>query len=215
MFSAQRTGKLIATVMLSAFIIVMSGCATTPPVSSGFLSDYSNLHEDKYGDRSLLWYEKENFNWQQYHKLMIDPIVVYFHPDAKYKQIEPEAVKKLTDYCLKVTEEQLADEYPIVTTPGPDVLRIRAAITEIVPANPAINIITTAAVFVPLDMGEAAIEAEFLDSQTKEVLAAMVDKKMGTPLSPKFYRGFTTMGYAKASFAAWAIEIKKALESNP
>lgn len=205
---------LIITTMLPALVFVLSGCATTPP-GSGFLSDYSKLHEDKYGDRSLRWYEKENFNWHQYRKIMLDPIVVYYHPEATYRQIDPEAVKKLTDYFRKVVEEELGDEYPIVTAPGPDVLRIRAAITEIVPANPAINLVTTAAVFVPLDMGGAAIESEFLDSQTNEVMAAMVDKKMGNPLDPRFYRGFTTMGYAKGAFQAWVGELKKALKSNP
>ena len=211
----RRTGNLIAMVLLGAFVISVAGCAATPPPYSGFLSDYSKLHEDKYGDRSLRWYEKDHFDWRQYRKLMMDPVVVYFHPDAKYRQIDPEAVKKLTDYFRTVVEEELAGEYPIVTTPGPDVLRVKAAITEIVPANPAVNIVTTAAAFVPLDMGGAAIEAEFLDSQTNEVLAAMVDRKLGTPIDPKFYRGFTTMGYAKAAFEAWATELKKALKSNP
>lgn len=211
----RRTDNLIAIALLFAFVISCAGCATAPPPHSGFLSDYSKLHEDKYGDGSLRWYEKDNFDWRQYRKVMLDPVVVYYHPDAKYRQIDPEALKKLTDYFRKVVEDQLAGEYPIVTTPGPDVLRVKAAITEIVPANPAINIVTTAAAFVPLDMGGAAIEAEFLDSQTSEVLAAMVDKKLGTPIDPKFYRGFTTMGYVKAAFEAWAIELKKALKSNP
>lgn len=214
MFVPQRKKQLAAIVLLSSFVFFLSGCATTPP-SSGFLSDYSKLHEDKYGDHSLKWYEKENFNWNRYRKIMLDPVVVFYHPDAKYRQIDPDAVKKLTDYFRQVVEEELAQEYPIVSTPGEDVLRVRAAITEIVPANPAINIVTTAAVFVPLDMGGAAIEAEFIDSQTNEVLAAMVDKKMGNPLDPRFYRGFTTMGYAKGAFAAWANELKKALKSNP
>lgn len=213
--NVQRTGNLIAIALLFAIVINLAGCATAPPPNSGFLSDYSKLHEDKYGDRSLRWYEKDNFDWQRYSKLMIDPVVVYFHPEAKYRQIDPEAVKKLTDYFRTVVEEQLASDYPIVATPGPDVLRVRAAITEIVPANPALNIATTAAMFVPLDMGGAAIEAEFLDSQTNELMAAMVDKKMGTPVDPKFYRGFTDMGYAKAAFEAWATELKKALKSNP
>jgi (2Fe-2S) ferredoxin len=212
----RSAGKaaLIITAIIPALVLVLSGCATAPP-GSGFLGDYSKLHEDRYGDRSLRWYEKENFNWNQYRKIMLDPVVVYYHPEAKYRQIDPEAVRKLTEYFRKVVEEELAEEYPIVTAPGPDVLRIRAAITEIVPANPGINVVTTAAVFVPLDMGGAAIEEEFLDSQTNEVMAAMVDKKMGNPLDPRFYRGFTTMGYARGAFQAWAGELKKALRSDP
>ena len=207
-------GKGIVIVLSFVFVIAFAGCATVPP-KSGFLSDYSKLHEDRYGKKSLLWWEKDSFDWRQYRKLMLDPVIVHFHPEAKPRQIEPEAVKELIDYFREAVEKELAAEYPIVTTPGPDVLRIRAAITEIIPANPAVNIVTTLAVFVPLDMGGAAIEAEFLDSQTNEVLAMMVDKNMASPVDLRFYRGFTTIGHAKGAIEAWAIELKKALETNP
>lgn len=214
MFNIEQKKSIGAIVLLFGLIAVLSGCAGTPP-NSGFLKDYSGLKEDIYGDRSLRWWEKADFNWKQYQKVMLDPVVVYYHPEAKYRQIDPEAVTKLTGYFREVVVEELADEFPVVTEPGPDVLRIRAAITEIVPANPAINIITTAAVFVPLDMGGAAIEAEFIDSVSGEVLAAMIDKKLGNPVDPRFYRGFTTLGYAKGAFSAWAAELKEALRTNP
>ncbi len=84
--------------------------------------------------------------------------------------------------------------------------RVRASITEIVPANPALNLATTPAVSVLLDRGGAAFEAEFVDSQTNEVQAAMVYKQRGNPLDPRFYRGVTTMGYARAAFEAWVLE---------
>lgn len=210
----HRSLTLTGIILFLGLFFLFTGCATSPP-NSGFLSDYSGLEEDIYGDRSLRWWEKKDFNWKQYTKIMIDPVVVYYHPEAKYRQIDPEAVTKLTDYFREVAEEELSDEFPVVTEPGPDVLRIRAAITEIVPANPAINIITTAAVFVPLDMGGAAIEAEFIDSATGEVVAAMIDKKLGNPVDPRFYRGFTTLGYAKGAFSSWAAELREALMTNP
>ncbi len=214
MFKSQQTLTIGAAALLFGLITIFSGCAGTPP-NSGFLNDYSGLTEDIYGDRSLRWWEKTDFNWKQYQKIIIDPVVIYYHPKAEYRQIDPEAVTNLTDYFREVVEEELADEFQVVTEPGPDVLRIRAAITEVVPANPAINIITTAAVFVPLDMGGAAIEAEFIDSVSGEVMASMIDKKLGNPIDPRFYRGFTTLGYAKGAFSAWAVELKEALMTNP
>lgn len=214
MHLTRKMGNRIIIVLLFVFVMAFAGCATVPP-KSGFLSDYSKLHEDRYGKKSLLWWEKASFEWRKYRKLMLDPVTVHFHPEAKPRQIEPEAVNELTDYFREAVEKELAGEYFIVTTPGPDVLKIRAAITEIIPANPAVNIVTTLAVFVPLDMGGAAIEAEFLDSQTHEVLAMMVDKKMASPVDLRFYRGFTTMGHARGAIEAWAVELKKALKTNP
>ncbi|MBW2354930.1 MAG: DUF3313 domain-containing protein [Deltaproteobacteria bacterium] len=128
-------------ILLSAFL---SSCAT-PPSHSGFLHDYSNLKPDP-DDESLLWWEKENVDWKQYNRLMIDPVVIYLHPEAEHRQIDPDILKELTDYFRNSVIAEVQDAYPVVDKPGPDVLRIRAAITDIIPANPLINTATILAV---------------------------------------------------------------------
>lgn len=188
-------------------LIFAAGCATAPP-GSGFLKDYSQLQTDP-EDESLKWWEKDGVDWQRYKKLMIDPVVVYFHPDAENRQIEPDVLKELTDYFRNAVIEEVQDTYPVVTTPGHDVLRIRAAITDLIPANPFINIITTAGACLPLDMGGASMEAMFLDSTTQELLGAVVDSKKGTPVD---INGFTTWGHAKGAFKDWAELLKESLE---
>ena len=194
-------------------VVMLVGCSSTPPPRSGFMVDYPDLKPDRYGNPRLLWWEKPGFDWMRYQKLMIDPVVVYYHPQAKSKEIRPDDLKQLTDEFRDVVIAELGKSYPVVSTPGQDVLRVRAAITEIIPANPALNIVTTALAFVPLDMGGAAIEAEFIDSMTSERVAAMVELKLGTPTDLK--SGFTSLGHARASFKSWAAELKRALETGP
>jgi hypothetical protein len=103
--------------------------------------------------------------------------------------------------------------YPVVTVPGPQALRIRAAITDIDTVNPALNLRTTVAVLVPLDMGGATIEVEFLDAESGERLAAMVDRKTGSPL--KIFSGYSRLAHARGAFDQWADELKLALVENP
>ena len=194
-------------------IVVLAGCASTPPPQSGFLADYPDLKPDRYGNARLLWWEKSDFDWKHYHKLMIDPIVVYYHPKAENKEIRPDDLKRLTDEFRDVVITELGENFPVVNTPGSDVLRVRAAITEIIPASPALNVVTTLLAFVPLDMGGASIEAEFIDSMSNERVAAMVELKLGTPTDLK--SGFTSLGHARASFKSWAVELKRALETGP
>lgn len=196
-------------VMILALMFVV-GCATTPP-GSGFLKDYSVLQPDP-EDESLLWWEKEGVDWNRYKKFMIDPVVVYFHPEAKNRQIEPDVLKELTDYFRNEVIEEIQDAYPVVDKPGPDVCRIRAAITDLVPANPFVNIVTTAGVGLPVDMGGASMEAMFLDSETNELLGAVVDSKKGTPVDINIFKGFTTWGYAKGAFRDWAELLRESLE---
>lgn len=192
--------------------LLLAGCATVPPAPSGFLGDYSALKPDA-KEPKILYYEKPNVRWMTYTKLMIDPVQVYYSPAAKHRQIEPEELKKLTDYARVALVEAVKDTYPVVHAPGPGVLRLRAAITDLVPASPAVNIVATAAIMLPVDMGGAAMEAEFLDSQTNERLGAVVDRKIGSPFSPgDFVGGFTTWGHAKTAFDGWANMLRESLD---
>ena len=193
-------------------VVVLAGCASTPPPRSGFLVDYPDLKPDP-GNPQLLWWEKPDFDWKRYQKLMIDPVVMYYDPKANNQEIRPDDLKRLADEFRDVVIAELGNSFPVVNTPGRDVLRIRAAITEIIPASPALNVVTTLVAFVPLDMGGAAIEAEFIDSMTNERVAAMVERKLGTPFDSK--SGFTSLGHARASFKSWAAELKRALETAP
>jgi len=201
----------------SGFVVMILGlmflfaCATAPP-RSGFLHDYSNLKSDP-EDESLLWWEKENVDWKRYKKLMIDPVVIYLHPEAQNRQIEPDVLKELTDYFRSSVIVEVQDAYPVVDKSGHDVLRIRAAITDIIPANPLINTAMILAVGLPVDMGGAAMEAEFLDSITNKPLGSVVDKKVGLPVHPVDYiQGFTKWGHAKMALDEWAELLKEALD---
>jgi len=101
----------------------------------------------------------------------------------------------------------------VVNEPGPNVLKIRSIITDIDTSNPALNTLTTVALFLPLDMGGITIEVDFCDAITGERVAAMVDQKTGTPL--QFKNGFSRFGHARGAFVQWAKELKLALATNP
>lgn len=210
----MRHNQYINTLLASLVaVVVLVGCASKPPPRSGFLANYPDLKPDRYGNEQLLWWERPDFDWKRYQKLMIDPVVVYYHPKAKNKEIRPDDLKLLTDEFRDVVIAELGESFPVVNTPGPGVLRVRAAITEIIPASPTLNVITTALAFVPLDMGGASIEAEFIDATTNQRMAAMVELKLGTPTD--LSSGFTSLGHARASFKTWATELKRALETGP
>lgn len=197
----------------AAFLVLTTGCATTsPPAASGFLTTYEGLEVDP-ADESLLWWEQEGFNWSNYNSVLIDPVAIYFHPEAQGREILPDELKKLTDAFREAVFEELGDAYPVVETPAADVLRIRCAITDIIPSNAALNVATSLVAFVPFDMGGAAIEVEFLDSVTGERLAVGVDQKLGTPFDG--IKGLTRLGHAIGAFRDWAKELRVALDTNP
>jgi len=79
--------------------------------------------------------------------------------------------------------------------------------------RPALNVATPWVAFVPLDLGGAAVEAEFIDAFSGERLAAMVERKKDSPTNLK--GGFTAWGHAKTAFREWAVELAQALKTHP
>lgn len=193
--------------------VMVAGCATPRPEPSGFLEGGWQFVPDKYGKTGMLWAERPGFDWARYRRVQLDPVIVYYHPRAGSKAIQPDELKKLAAYFREAVINELANDFPVTTEAGPDVLRIRAAITDAAPANPALNAATTLVAFVPLDLGGATIEVEFIDSSNGERLAAMMERKKGSATDLR--GGFTELGHAKAAFREWAKELKQALTKHP
>ncbi len=56
--------------------------------------------------------------------------------DDSYKGIDPDALKAMTDYFTLAIHKQLGSQYEFVTEPGPDVLHLHIAITNVKRTKP-------------------------------------------------------------------------------
>lgn len=217
----KTTFKIFLVLIIGFALTLATGCGQKKS-PSGFLQDYSYLKPGPRGGADLL-YIKKDVNFSVYNKVMIDQVVFYFSEDAKYKGIDPNELKELADAFHKAFADELADDYPIVAEPGPDVLRIRTAITELVPSKPALNTITT---IIPIGLGisslkrvvtgthtfvgQASVEMEVLDSKTNELLAAAIDKKAGKKY--QVVEGIQKWGHVKDAFTFWAKRLRSRLD---
>jgi len=185
---------------------------------SGFLGDYSGLVPDaKNGD--LLVYEKDANVLKKYNKFIFDPITIYLLPQARDRGIDPDDLERLAKYFQDAVTDELAKSgrYQIVTDPGPDVLELNVAITNVEPTggkkNAAVKGATAAAsvATVPgialatprLSVGKVGIEGEILDSVSGERLVAFVTGKAGR----RWFSGLNTLkkwGDIEAAFRSWA-----------
>ena len=198
-------------VVLLIGLMGLQGCATAP-LHNDYFGHATELNPDP-EDVSLLWWEKPGFNWHKYSKIMLDPVNIQINENKVKHNFDPEELEGLRRDITDAFIENLKPEYQVVNTPGTDVLRIRAAIINIDPSSPTLNLVTTLALFMPLDLGGATIAVEFLDSTNGERLAAMVDCKSGTPF--QLMDGFKKFGHARAAFEQWAQALKLALVNNP
>jgi len=193
---------------------------------SGFLGDYSALVPDaKNGD--LLLYEKDVYVLRKYKKFILDPVTIYLLPTAQDRGIDPDDLERLAKYFHDAVTDELTKSggYEIVTTPGPDVLEVNVAITNVEPTggkkNAAVKGAATAAtvgvapgasLLVPrLSVGRAGIEGEMLDSTSGERMVAFVTSKGGRRWFSGL-KGFKKWGDIEAAFRSWAKNFRERLD---
>ncbi len=202
---------------------LLAGCATTMPtaseVPSGFLKTYPPFQPGPADGVDKL-YTKPGMDLSKYRRVMVDEAKFFLKKGSADQGIQASELKELADTFHKSVFESLGNAYPLVSEPGPDVLRIRLAITDIETSNPAMSGITTvlpvglavsvakkAATGSYTGVGGASMEVEFLDSVTGERQAAAIDTFNGSKMS-----GFSKLGATKEAFAFWAKRLRVTLD---
>jgi len=211
---------LVPIITLAAMLL--GACSSMKVMSSykdaGFLSDYSQLKPDPEDSGAEMW-AKPGLRLKNYDKILLDDIVVWYKDKAAYKGIDAAKLKILADYLRAAITNTLGADYPVVAEPGPGVLRIRVAITELVPTKPGMSVVVLVLPYATIAdlcastttkggfgsspyVGDAAIESEFLDSVTSEQLVAYVDRRIGKKYDYDFHRGpVTFVSQAAVSYA--------------
>ena len=130
----------------TAATVASATAASTEPMfgdyqAKGFLSDYSKISTTKNANDSYEYIDAA-VDFSKYNKLLVDRIKIFFKDDSQYKGIDPDELKVLTDYFYEAINKAVGDAYPMVKEPGPDVLRLRIAVTDLVPNKPEASVAT-------------------------------------------------------------------------
>lgn len=166
---------------------------------SGFLSDYSRLEPDP-DDKSILVYGDHGQILCEHKKVFVQPVEIFFHEKADGK-VDEEAREMLKQYTFFALIEGLrAVEWLELTEPGPGVVEINTAITDVLKAKRSLNVILPAKL-TGIGRGGAALEEELLDSETGEQLAAAIWAGKGSRFDMK---GLKNYGHAKKVIDDWA-----------
>jgi hypothetical protein len=226
-----KTTHLIFIAGLAACLLFgLPSCKTTRKLTkgnhnqpSGFLGDYAQMKPGTTGQANLVYF-RPGVNWVKYTKVWIKPIELWKsdHPKSPINRVSPENRQKLINLFHTALYNTLSDSYTIVENGGPDVLVIHAAITEFRKSRPVIGAVS--AIYIPLKVlslgkqtlqgtaigvGSVTIEAEFLDGETNERLAAVLDARSGTMAIRSKFAG--TFGDIDKSFKWWAERLETRL----
>ena len=212
--------------MLALVIAISPGCQTPmkgkTAEPSGFLGDYSKLQPGKSGQAQLV-YINPKADFARYTKIMIDPISIMGSENSKLAGLPKEDVTALLSYLDGKLREELSRDYTIVNNAGPDVMRLRVALTEakgakvvlntlssVIPITLALSTLKLAATGTHAAVGEVNAEAEILDSQTGDRLLAAMDTRAGRKVIVS--GNFTKWGDVQDAFDYWAMQTRVRLE---
>ena len=224
-------------VILPALFLLLTGCATTSkeatgPKYSGFLSDYSKLQPDPDGSGAER-YRNPAADMRKYNKVLLEKIMVSLKDNEQYKAVDPDALKAMSDYFREAITRELGDAYPLVNQPGPDVLRLRIAITDIAATQTAMTVVMLVTPFATIPdlasgavskggagsapyLGHAGIEAEGLDSETLQLIFSYVDQRFGKKYDPEnpgsYFEAYKEWGYVQQAFDYWAKKFRTRLD---
>lgn len=179
----------------SLALLLLAACSSH---YSGFL-DASIYPKLKPGETkgTKLWI-KEGADLRAYDRLLIDPIVCM--PTEKMtEELTPEQEKKATDVFRRILVEAVDPFYPVVSEPAAHVLRVRIALTELTPTRGDMGV------------GAAALEVDFRDALSGEVLCAAVSRIEGSERGEEAKEEWKAV---EGAFREWADRLVTFMDSH-
>ncbi len=193
----QRPLLSCCLVLMGASLLMTAPAEAQEP--SGFLSDYSGLEPDP-DDKSILVYGDHGQILCKYKKVFVQPVQIFLHEKTGEK-VNEEAREMLKQYTFfALIEGFRAVEWLEFAEPGPGVIEINTAISDVLNAKRTLNVILPSKL-TGIGRGGAALEEELVDSETGEQLAAFIRAGKGSRFD---MRGLKKYGHARKIIEGWA-----------
>lgn len=174
--------------------------------------------------KSESWtYAKPGLKLSRYRNLMIDQTVVYSGADAQFDDVKAEDQRKYAALVTTTLRAELAKSFRIVTSPGPDTLRLRttllgvettkgglATATRVTPIGFALSAVNSVAGKEGKFTGSLLVALEMIDGKSGELQYAAVRRR--SPDALDIAATLSTSDTVKAAAGDMAETLREKLE---
>jgi len=170
---------------------------------------------------ALLVYRNPKADFSRYRMIYVDPVVVWDKGAAKASKVSKEDLDRLADELRSKVVWELNQVYVVVPKLVPGGLRLEMALTEAVPSNVGMDVVTTIipparllsgakglATGTQAFVGRAGVEGRITDSDTGELLFAAVDRRAGKNTLDGSMNSWNDV---KQAFQYWATRLSERL----
>jgi hypothetical protein len=222
----MQSWTLVSAIALGA--LSLTACTTTQkaPIDAtsancGLLGDVCGQLTPGGKEQASLRYINPSAQWTRYNKVLIEPVTFWGGDTTSVSAADQQM---LVNYFSQQLREQLGKKFEVVDQAGPGVMKLTAAMTDAETATPGLRsismIIPQAHMLSNLKylatgtfpfVGGAQAEAKISDATTGELLAAVVDKRIG---GGSFKSGFQWQwGDAENAIDEWCETLTERLSS--
>ena len=197
--------------VIAALLAGVSGCAsksTVPDVTEDGLArvDIRGVYAA---------YRRPGADLNQYRKVMLDPVQVAFDPDWDPKRTgstlrlsaeDRERIRReLAELFMQVFSEELTKDGgpPLVTSAGPDVLRLSTGLADVYVNAPDTMEPGRSRTYT-MSAGSATLVAEIRDSESGAILGRLFDRREADSAFVQWSNSVHNSAEARRTFASWA-----------
>jgi hypothetical protein len=177
------------SVVLTAVLLAVTGCASTGPQHSGFIQNEPVMQEQKDAEGTVSRYVSPALSTGAFKAVLVDPVQFYPAPQPSEK-VDAATLKQIQGYLDQAWRRELGTRIGLASGPGPGVARVRTALTGVKAESadlkpyqylPAALVATAAAEAAGLRSKDVRlfVEVEVTDSVTGERLAVAVREGSG------------------------------------
>jgi len=191
--------KKFAVIQVFLAVLVVASCTQSKVKKeeySGFLGDYSKLQAAKSTDgEPVMRWVSADLKSGHYSQIMLDPVVLYPEPKPS-EHVSEQALNTMTMKLEDNLRRELGAELPLVSSPAPQTLRLRVALTGVDISNKGfkpyeimpIALVVKGALLATGNRTQEVglfMELEVTDAESGKLLAQVVRKSFGENLSNK------------------------------
>jgi hypothetical protein len=222
--TAQLIGMSLAAVILA---LCAAGCSrqesstgvkalAAGAKTAGFLSSYDNLKPNPDFENTQSYVKQDDAkNIHKYFAVIIDPVQIYVSSDADVSKMPDRGRTALAAYFQEAITSAISSAFPVVTEPGPLVLRLRTALIG-VDVGSETGAKGDGALERGINIGKVGVEMEMVDSITGEQIAAAIDRQNlgeGAVIESEHFTREAKFAAAQQAFDGWAGRLREFLNS--
>lgn len=177
-------------------LVIATLCACAGPKTDqakridvyGYLGDYTMFRKGGPG-RSLYVYRKPDVKFSGYEKVLLDPVIFWKESSYRLEEMPGHDVQMLADKLHQLLHEQLSQYYQMVAAPEKNTMRMTVVLTDVKKTGTTLGSrslalvtkkLSETALDTPAMVGEASVEIKVTDAASGEMLAAVVDRRLGS-----------------------------------